>query len=356
MTQKLVFIHCGASKTGTSAQQAWLKRNSEQLQTAGIAYLGDILRGGSACFDFANSLVRSPLARSIPDHFIIHRHKGFFKQHRDEDVMLSSETFANMRALDGMKHVARFFNRQKRPVRTCLFVRNQVDQLSSHYAQRAQSLRVTDNFTASLDRNRLLQVDWVRHVQIHLSVGFDLKLGVFKGRNGPPVAETLMTAFGVKHRLPDDLVFDMEEANPSVGEVTVFASMVFAKSLIDAGIALGKRHQDEMNRYFQEGARLIPEAKFIGPSQSDRETIRTRFAEPNRQMKPFLSDEDYEELITERLPADRPASPSRWAELSIQQREMFDTVVDHVQRRIRETPRHAVLVPEGLLTQKLRPN
>lgn len=333
-----------------------MSQNTEALDAAGLIYLAELAKEGPTSHRFANALVKSPFRRSLADIGVIQRHRPLFHLRPDREMLVSSESLANPKSLAGLKHVARFFKRLDLKPRSAMFVRNQVDQLSSHFAQRARSLRCTDDFTAHLTELHLQQANWNLQYQRHKTMGFEPRFGVFRGQAGRPIAEALFTLLGLRDRFAQNVDFGFREMNASVGEITVLAGVTLARHLAQSGVQLRSKTQGEIRGYFNEGSALIPEGKFVGPSLSDRERIRAYFATSNRALAKVLSPEDYDELVTERLPLDQEASPRTWEEMSPHQRDMFDTVIAHIQSRIRNSPGHSALFPPELLSQKLRPN
>lgn len=352
MAQRHIYLHCGAFKTGTSAQQAWLVENAALVSAAGLAHPHALAGTGGSSHDLAQALMRPPEARSLADWEVIATYASYFEAHAEDDFLLSSEALSGPFSVAGLAHVGAALAETGRQVISALFIRNQVDQISSHYAQRAKSLRMLEDFSTVSGGPSVEIADWAAQRTRHLALGFDLRLGVY-GDPGKPVVAELLRVFGLRDRFPTDCDLAMKPMNTSIGEIGVLAGLTLARAFHSAGAKLTPRLQDAARRFVVEGARQIADQPFIGPTPDDREVIRARFAASNAALRGVLSDAEIDVLLTERLPVDRPASPRSLRELSPTQREACESVILHVQKRLADSPEHASRLPATLLSKRI---
>jgi hypothetical protein len=328
------YLHVGGHKTGSSAQQVWFARNTDLMARAGLAYPTEITGGGGNCMYITEVWTKSPESWNLKDQVLIAEVSAFMEQSRDLDVLMSSENFNRPEYLPGLKHIARDLQNLGLPCTALMVVRNQVDHLSSYYAQRHKFLDMTLPFgMEALALERMNMSDWNLRRELHLSLGFRSRVGVFQRKRPMGIVEALFDLAGLTDRFPKDTDFSIEEINPALGELGVLTGMHIARHLdhLASGMPIGGRIA--YRECVVPASKAIGDRPFIGPNAEERALIRARYAEGNRALAKVLPEDEAELLLTERLP-EGPVSPRSVGELDPARFALLEALFEDTRTRM----------------------
>jgi hypothetical protein len=309
------YLHVGGHKTATSAQQVWFARNTDLMRKAGLAYPTEIVGQHGNALRIVGSWAKDPESWDLADRVLMTQYAEFLQADPVTDIFVSSENFNRPEFLPGLKFIASDLKDLGLPCTTLMFIRNQVDHVSSYYAQRHKLLEMALPFgMEALALQRMNMSDWNLRRDLHLSLGFTPLIGVFQRSPSRPVVEDLITLAGLRDRFANNADFAVEEVNPPLGELGVLIGMHIARFIESHGIYLSHRSKIAYSGCVVPLSVAAKDRKFIGPNAEERAQIRARYAEGNRALARILPEDEAELLLTERLP-DGPVSPRSVAEL-----------------------------------------
>jgi hypothetical protein len=143
--------------------------------------------------------------------------------------------------------------------------------------------------------------DWQHQRQRHLACGFTQRIGVYQRKPPMGVVEAFLDLAGLKDRLPEGADFTVETVNTSLGELAVLTSLHVARFLVKGGVELPHNGRVAYARCLRRTRQDFEDRPFIGPTKDEREQIRVRYAEGNREIAKLLPEDEAELLLTESL-------------------------------------------------------
>lgn len=331
---KQFYLHVGGHKTGSSAQQIWLAKNTPLLAQAGIAYPTEISGAHGNCLLIAHAWAVDPAKWTGGNLGTMVQFATFLQENADRDILVSAETFSSAEYQDGLAHVAADLKANDFAVTSIMFVRNQVDQLSSLYAQRIKLVGLTCDFSQAIrDEVAMDRADWHRLVSRQEGLGFQVKIGVYRRKAGMLVAESLLDLAGLRARLPTDTDFSVDEVNPSIGEYGVLTGLHLKRWLMARGIRPPHNGNVLFGRALLAASADFADRRFVGPNAADRDWIRARHAAGNSDIARRLPDDEAKLLLREALP-DLPASPRRIEDLTTERRSELADYFQQVKTKL----------------------
>jgi hypothetical protein len=163
---KKLYVHCGLHKTGTTALQLFLRKNTERLRSAGILYphAGCTDSVGSGHHNLAWQMARDRrFEKGFGDFEALASEVGNFSG----DVVLSSEDFeSSLDSVGSLAALARYATSINRELVLVIYVRNQVSYLESLYCEMLRhgfggEYKILAR--QAIDRRMLTIKEWVFH-------------------------------------------------------------------------------------------------------------------------------------------------------------------------------------------------
>ena len=305
-------LHVGGHKTGSSAMQVWFKNNADFLHSHNIAFPAGMTNASGNCRGLTDALINPPKFWSLGSYAMKALFIGFVKENPGNDILVSDENLNRPESLDGLANIASDVAKLGMPVKTVMFVRNQVDWLSSYYSQKVKLLDMTEPFSAAVQYlPNVDHADWNLRRLRHIELGFQPVFGVYGRKSRMPVVKSFLDVAGLLDRFPADTDFSVAQINPSVGEFGVLVGLHVARFCIENHVVTPRGGSGAFARCLLQTCAAIDDRPFVGPDQADRFAIRARFAKGNREMTHHLPEDEAEQLLTETLPTDyvSPRSP-----------------------------------------------
>lgn len=156
MTQKIIFLHIGRHKTGTSSIQQFVNSNAELLSELNL-YYPECGKSAIAHHDLAQlfsiqsnktpvaqkKTAKSPILKALLDEV----------DQQPENILLSSESFQNSHPLV-IKEAFKNYD-----LRVFVYIRNQIDYLASSYAQKVWATNYSESMEHYYDH--VFSVDYL---------------------------------------------------------------------------------------------------------------------------------------------------------------------------------------------------
>ncbi|MEO8529809.1 MAG: hypothetical protein ABI459_01180 [Deltaproteobacteria bacterium] len=273
------------------------------------------------------------------------------EENPNDDVLFSAEYFSTFQALEHLPKVAADLREFDFDVRTVMFVRNQVDQLSSLYAQRIKLLNMTLSFDQALRHSKNMdRADWLRAYQSHVAQGWTPHIGAYGRGNKMPIVKAFFEIAGLIDRLPPETDFSVADVNPSFGSIGVLVGLHVSRHLAD----IGKKVPHDANVYFGRcliaASAEVGDDRFIGHDASDLAYIRERYAEGNSAIAKLLPDDEADLLLTEKLP-EGPTSPRSFSELNRSDFQRAEACMELLRSKMLAYERLHIYLPREMITQ-----
>lgn len=341
------YLHVGGHKTGSSAQQVWFANNGVALNAAGLVYPAEITGAHGNCVRIAEAWGKDPNTWSAQNALNMMQFSELIEEHPHLDVLFSAEYFSEDSTERHLTAVAADLSEYGFEVRPVMYVRNQIDQLSSLYAQRIKLLNTDLSFDCALrELTSMQRADWHRYFERHSALGWSTAIGAFGRKREHSIVESFFALAGLKDRFPVETDFRVDEINPSLGAIGVLVSLHVARHIISRRLSMPHNGNVYFSRCLIAASAEIEDRRFIGPDKSDREYIRARYASGNQAIAKLLPDDETALLLTEQLP-EGPASPRTFAELSATDRARAEACMELCRAKLLDyTPIHRFLSPE----------
>jgi hypothetical protein len=321
---RVLYLHVGPHKTGTTSIQACLRRNAVRLSKEGYVYPvtpradGIILRNHSPLANLG-APGAAPLGSDGPWRPIaelLARHDG--------PVVLSTELFAGaFRAPRALGRVVDLAERHGYRVEALAYVRDQPAWLNSWYAQIQKRLEASIGLRGFVDSaaRRGLVDPWVYLKPYLDEPRVTLQVVSFERAIEAGLERDFLDRIGLPR--PEDVPV-IRHANPNPGAKTVFAAQrIMARSPV-APVRLP--HHASPERAFRSAYEGLDWAArpYVGFDAATADAIRARYAEGNARLADRFFSATWRELApaktTERSVYDpRAATPA-------ERREMRDVV------------------------------
>ncbi len=132
-----IVLHIGTYKTGSTAIQAFMRKNSSILQSYGVIY--PVYRGDAQSHTFLRQAIRTNNKEGLAE--CVHTLERALEEHSGATVVLSSEHFWPMNGSD-LQIMLTALQRVCPDVRVLMYVRSQGRLWASLYAQQSKSMSV----------------------------------------------------------------------------------------------------------------------------------------------------------------------------------------------------------------------
>ncbi|MEO8531552.1 MAG: hypothetical protein ABI459_10025 [Deltaproteobacteria bacterium] len=272
------YLHVGGHKTGSSAQQVWFANNADALKAAGLVYPSDITGSHGNCLRIAEAWTLDPDVWDIQNTYNMTALAALIDENPADDVLLSAELLAEDATVQQLPRIAADLGEYDFDVRAIMFVRNQVDQLSSLYAQRAKLLQTKLRFDRAVrEASDMQQSDWHQYYTHHTALGWTPVIGAFGRKKDQSVVESFFDLAGLRERFPAGTDFNVDEINPSLGEIGVLVALHVARHFAARKFQMAHNGNVYFSRCLISACQDIEDRRFIGPDAEDRAYIRARF-------------------------------------------------------------------------------
>jgi hypothetical protein len=344
-----IVLHVGSHKSGTTAFQSWMKANSQVLADAGIAVPVWLLGRDGNAPNLAKALAASKRYQAQEDFQLLADFAQFAREVRGRTIFFSAEAFETALVDGGFVNVVdRLRALGLRKQAAVLIVRNQIDALNSEYSQRCKQLTAVRPAGEALDvafsRGRK---NWFLIRNTLHEFGFDPRLGVYRGRDPEmPIARQVMTLAGLAGRFPEDVNFEAETTNESIGELGCIAGQHLIRLLDREGRHATTSERRWVSNLLIEACSEFPDAPYNGFDAESRARVMAHFGESNRRLAPYLKggEEEIERLMTSRSEG-RDKSPETWSDLTPAQRQTVIAMLEVVSDQLDLTRKRRNILP-----------
>lgn len=297
---KVVYLHVGLPKTGSSAIQEFLRDNAETLKELGY-YVPNY--GGKHISHY--SLIDTLSGRPPPSS----RHSDASTidhdlTHWPEAVVLSSERLAQILHRKGNLAVLESWRAVGVHIVMIVYVRNQAQFLNSAYSQNVKNFRFAGSFVDYLEAAQgRLPFNPYRFVKAAHRHGLELRMRPYSPdvRRNNVVLDFLKT-IGISQRVP----LPSSRANESPGPFTVEAARrILARLPVDMRnlTELQARQPRTWLKHTIDGLQ-VDKSSYCGITSKQARSIDSIFIEDNEKLASELWDASWRDVFAEDLAQD----------------------------------------------------